>query len=174
MAEKDEEIAGGDVEKKVMLVGFDDSEHSLYALKWTLDHLFAGGDGGGPLRDVYKLVILHAKSAPSSAIGLGGPGAAAVLPKVESELMRISNEVVDKAREICVANSVIDVAYEVVQGDPRNVLCDAVERYNADVLVMGSHGYGVVKRTVLGSVSDFCAHHAHCTVMIVKKPKHKN
>ncbi|PKU78791.1 universal stress protein A-like protein [Dendrobium catenatum] len=101
-------------------------------------------------------------------------GAAAVLPKVESELMRISNEVIDKAKEICVANSVIDVAYEVVQGDPRNVLCDAVERYHADVLVVGSHGYGVVKRTVLGSVSDYCAHHAHCTVMIMKKPKHKN
>jgi nucleotide-binding universal stress UspA family protein len=27
-------------------------------------------------------------------------------------------------------------------------------------------------RAVLGSVSDYCAHHAHCTVMIVKKPKH--
>lgn len=29
-------------------------------------------------------------------------------------------------------------------------------------------------RAVLGSVSDYCSHHAHCTVMIVKKPKHKH
>ncbi|RRT48826.1 hypothetical protein B296_00034820 [Ensete ventricosum] len=29
-------------------------------------------------------------------------------------------------------------------------------------------------RAVLGSVSDYCAHHAHCTVMIVKKPKPKH
>ncbi|KDO50050.1 hypothetical protein CISIN_1g0331891mg, partial [Citrus sinensis] len=27
---------------------------------------------------------------------------------------------------------------------------------------------------VLGSVSDYCAHHAHCTVMIVKRPKTKH
>jgi hypothetical protein len=27
-------------------------------------------------------------------------------------------------------------------------------------------------RAVLGSVSDYCTHHAHCTVMIVKKQKH--
>ena len=29
-------------------------------------------------------------------------------------------------------------------------------------------------RAVLGSVSDYCAHHAHCTVMIVKRPKTKH
>jgi hypothetical protein len=27
-------------------------------------------------------------------------------------------------------------------------------------------------RAVLGSVSDYCTHHAHCTVMIVKQPKY--
>ncbi|KAF3556416.1 hypothetical protein F2Q69_00010234 [Brassica cretica] len=41
------------------------------------------------------------------------------------------------------------------------------------ILVVGSHGYGAIKRAVLGSVSDYCAHHAHCSVMIVKKPKIK-
>jgi nucleotide-binding universal stress UspA family protein len=28
-------------------------------------------------------------------------------------------------------------------------------------------------RAFLGSVSDYCAHHAHCSVMIVKQPKPK-
>jgi len=39
-----------------------------------------------------------------------------------------------------------DVAVEVVEGDPRNVLCDAVEKYHAAMLVVGSHGYGAIKR----------------------------
>lgn len=35
---------------------------------------------------------------------------------------------------------------EVVEGDARNVLCDAVEKHHASVLVVGSHGYGAIKR----------------------------
>ena len=95
-------------------------------------------------------------------------------PSLELDLKRIAARVIEKAKEHCVANSVSDVLFEVVEGDARNVLCEAVDKFNADVLVVGSHGYGAIKRAVLGSVSDYCAHHAHCTVMIVKKPKHKH
>ena len=35
---------------------------------------------------------------------------------------------------------------EVVEGDPRNVLCEAVEKHHASILVVGSHGYGAIKR----------------------------
>jgi len=38
---------------------------------------------------------------------------------------------------------------EVVQGDARNVLCDAVDRHRASVLVLGSHDYGAIKRYLL-------------------------
>ena len=34
---------------------------------------------------------------------------------------------------------------EVVEGDARNVMCDAVEKHHASLLVVGSHNYGVVK-----------------------------
>ncbi|KAK4783580.1 hypothetical protein SAY86_007954 [Trapa natans] len=51
-----------------------------------------------------------------------------------------------------------NVTVDVMEGDPRTVMCEAVEKYRATVLVVGSHGYGPMKRAVLGSVSDFCAH----------------
>lgn len=38
-----------------------------------------------------------------------------------------------------------------MEGDPRNVLCDAVEKYRAAILVVGSHGYGAIKRYLLCS-----------------------
>ena len=38
-----------------------------------------------------------------------------------------------------------DVVVEVMQGDARNVLCEAVEKHQASLLVVGSHGYGVIK-----------------------------
>lgn len=45
---------------------------------------------------------------------------------------------------------------EVMEGDPRNVMCDAVDKHHASLLVLGSHGYGLVKR----SVSPFLSSHA--------------
>jgi nucleotide-binding universal stress UspA family protein len=41
------------------------------------------------------------------------------------------------------------VIFEVVEGDPRNVLCEAVEKHHASVLVVGSHGYGAIKRYLI-------------------------
>ncbi|KAL3517445.1 hypothetical protein ACH5RR_020034 [Cinchona calisaya] len=158
-------------EKPVMVVGIDDSEHSFYALEWTLEHFF--GTASSAVTP-FKLVIVHAKPSPSSAVGLAGPGAADVLPYVDSDLKKIAARVVESAKEICIAKSVNDVTLEVTEGDARNVLCEAVEKHHASILVLGSHGYGAIKRAVLGSVSDYCAHHAHCTVMIVKKPKIKH
>ena len=33
-------------------------------------------------------------------------------------------------------------------GDPRDVICDAAERMGVDMVVLGSHGYGLIKRLV--------------------------
>ncbi len=157
-------------EKSVMVVGVDDSELSFYALEWTIDHFFAPFPDTSP----FKLVIVHAKPSPNVAIGLAGPGAIDVFPLVEADLKKIAAGVVEKASEICSSRSITDVTVEVVEGDARNTLCESVDKHHASILVVGSHGYGAIKRAVLGSVSDYCAHHAHCTVMIVKKPKIKN
>ncbi|KAL6599902.1 hypothetical protein ACP70R_045553 [Stipagrostis hirtigluma subsp. patula] len=157
----------GEGAKMTMVVGIDDSEHSFYALQWALQHFFPPGRP-----HEYRLAVVNAKPTAASAIGLAGPGAAEVLPFVEADLKRTSMRVIDKAKDLC--KQVSDAVFEVVEGDARNVLCEAVERHHAEMLVVGSHGYGAIKRAVLGSVSDYCAHHAHCTVMIVKKPKHKH
>ncbi|XP_072997157.1 universal stress protein PHOS34-like isoform X1 [Typha latifolia] len=158
-------------EKKpaVVVVGVDDSERSYHALEWVLRHLFPSG--GGP--SGFELVIVYAKPLATSVISLSGPGVGDVLPYVDADLRKVAEVVVDKSRQLCVANSVSAVV-EVVEGDARNVLCEAVEKHHAEILVVGSHGYGAIKRAVLGSVSDYCAHHAHCNVMIVKKPKLKH
>ncbi|KAL0437613.1 UNVERIFIED_CONTAM: hypothetical protein Sradi_0469200 [Sesamum radiatum] len=158
------------MEKSVMVVGLDDSDHSFYALEWTLQHFFSPSPENSP----FKLVIVHAKPSALTAIGLAGPGSAEVLPYVDLDLRKIAARVLEKAKELCTAKSVNDALFEVADGDARNVLCEAVEKHHASVLVVGSHGYGALKRAVLGSVSDYCAHHAHCSVMIVKKPKIKH
>lgn len=56
-------------DKQVMIVGIDDSEHSFYALEWTLTHFF-----NPPSNAAFKLIIVHARTAPNSVLGLAGPG----------------------------------------------------------------------------------------------------
>ncbi|GAB2281580.1 hypothetical protein Dimus_016160, partial [Dionaea muscipula] len=129
-------------EKPVMLVGIDDSEHSFYALEWALDHFFAPHAPNFP----FKLIVVHAKPSPSSAIGLAGPGAAEVLPYVEADLKRIAGRVAENTKHLCISKLVDDITVEVIEGDARNVLCEAVEKHHASVLVLGSHGYGAIKR----------------------------
>ncbi|KAK9733666.1 hypothetical protein RND81_04G082800 [Saponaria officinalis] len=157
-------------EKPLMIVGIDESEESIYALKWVLNNFFTNYTPNYP----FNLFLLHAKPTPSSAIGFGGPGAPEILPYVDADLKHNAARVIQKAKELCKSKGVDDVRVEVVEGDARNVLCDAVDKHHASMLVVGSHGYGAIKRAVLGSVSDYCAHNAHCSVMIVKRPKLKH
>ncbi|GMH30983.1 hypothetical protein Nepgr_032826 [Nepenthes gracilis] len=140
-------MAEGTTEKPVMVVGIDDSDHSFYALGWALEHFFTPHAPNFP----FKLIIVHAKPAASSAIALAGPGAAEVLPFVDADIKRTAARVAGKAKEFCLSKSVDDVSVEVIEGDARNVLCEAVEKYHASILVLGSHGYGAIKRAVLGS-----------------------
>jgi nucleotide-binding universal stress UspA family protein len=53
-------------------------------------------------------------------------------------------------------------------GDPKHVICDVARQEQCDLIVVGSHGYGVFERMLMGSVSDYVVHHAHCAVMVVR------
>lgn len=53
-----------------MVVGIDESEHSFYALDWTLQHFFSPSRENSP----FKLVIVHAKPSAAMAVGIIGPG----------------------------------------------------------------------------------------------------
>uniref|UniRef100_A0A803Q517 UspA domain-containing protein n=1 Tax=Cannabis sativa TaxID=3483 RepID=A0A803Q517_CANSA len=153
-------------EKPVMVMGLYDSKLSFYALEWTLDRYFVGFGPNHP----FKLVVVHARPTPASVVGVGGPGAGNFITIMESEFKRKASRSIDQIKQMCLNKSIEDVEIEVVEGNPKKVMCEAVERHHASILVVGSPNYGVVKRTVLGSVSDYCANHARCSVMIVKRP----
>ncbi len=60
------------------------------------------------------------------------------------------------------------VSTEVLVGAPKHAIIEDAERWGADLIVVGSHGYSALERFLLGSVSQSIAHHAKCSVEIVR------
>lgn len=57
----------------------------------------------------------------------------------------------------------------VCHGNPVEEILRVAEEIGADLIVLGSHGTGMAKRFLLGSVSDRVLEYATCSVLIVKK-----
>lgn len=62
----------------------------------------------------------------------------------------------------------VQVSTKLLNGIPGQEISDEAEKWGADLIVVGSHGYGFWQRAWLGSVSDAVVHHAPCSVMVVK------
>jgi nucleotide-binding universal stress UspA family protein len=60
------------------------------------------------------------------------------------------------------------VHLKVTEGHPAFVLTDAAR--GAALLVVGSRGHGAFAGMLLGSVSEYCAAHAPCPVVVVRHP----
>jgi nucleotide-binding universal stress UspA family protein len=58
---------------------------------------------------------------------------------------------------------------EVVVGVPWQAICETARRDGADLVVIGSHGYGGFDR-VLGTTAAKVVNHASCTVVVVREP----
>ena len=63
----------------------------------------------------------------------------------------------------------LQIETAVIEGEPKVVIIEEAEQWGADLIVVGCHGYGPVKRFLLGSVSLAVAVHAPCWVEIVRR-----
>jgi len=60
------------------------------------------------------------------------------------------------------------VTNAVVEGLPKDVIVQEASDWSADLIIMGSHGYGRLRRTVLGSVAGAVVAKAPCSVQVVR------
>ena len=51
---------------------------------------------------------------------------------------------------------------------PGEMICNTAHSEKCDYIVMGTRGLGKLRRTIMGSVSDYVVHHAHCPVIVAR------
>ena len=67
-------------------------------------------------------------------------------------------------------NTLIQVSGKFIRelGSAGHHLVEMASREHVDLVVMGTRGLGTVRRTILGSVSDYLIHHVNTQVCICK------
>jgi nucleotide-binding universal stress UspA family protein len=72
--------------------------------------------------------------------------------------------------EEALASAGLKATAAVLVGNPKEVILEDAKNWNADLIVVGSHGRRGFKRFLLGSVSEAVAMNAHCSVVVVRDP----
>jgi len=140
-----------------IVVGVDGSAESIAAIRWAVEE--------GRLRKTAVRAV-HVWQYPLMSTGdaFFGPGFDP-LPIDPGELRELA--VAGLADAVRKATDVPDaVEQEVVEGHAAEGLVEAAK--DAELLVVGSRGHGGFGGLLLGSVSQACAHHARCPVVIVR------
>src|SRR3954468_16714814 len=63
----------------------------------------------------------------------------------------------------------VEVVTHARAGEPAHVLLEVAVEKDADLIVIGARGLMALERFLLGSVSSKLAHHAECSLMIVRE-----
>jgi nucleotide-binding universal stress UspA family protein len=140
-----------------VIVGVDGSETARRAVRWAAREAKLRG---------MKLELVSAWEIPtySYVSGYGFPAISEEMTKsltarAEGHLAEALDEARAEAREV-------QIETIAAEGQPAKVLVEVAK--GANLLVVGSRGLGGFRELLLGSVSQQCAQHATCPVVIVR------
>ena len=133
-----------------IVVGVDGFESSKAALRWAIHQAKLTG------------AVVEAVTAWQVPVGTGMVPAAD-MPDYQDDARMVLTEAIT---EMCMIDTEVEVRPRVVQGRAAQVLVEAAE--GAELLVVGNRGHGGLAEALLGSVGQYCAHHASCPVVIMR------
>lgn len=142
-------------EPNVIVAAVDGSERSIEATQLAAEMARRNGS---------KLHILTVVRPPEGWWGIGGaPPPARALSE---SLVEAQKEVLDRTVQQV---NLEGVEYQVNEelGDPAGAIVHYCDDVDADLLVIGRRGAGLIERFVMGSVADRLVHYSPCPVVVV-------
>jgi nucleotide-binding universal stress UspA family protein len=175
---------------KTIVVATDGSGHAAKALKLAADlankyrarlvlvHALLRDAPAGELRrlaNMRKLTkaqrdLLEAfESEPQMAMASAGVGGAFIpIPPPREVLEPVGRQILERAAAAAKKAGVKRLTATLASGDAADAILAEAKKAKADMIVMGSRGFGDLRGLLLGSVSHKVAAHADCSVVTVK------
>ncbi|HMP88594.1 MAG TPA: universal stress protein [Kiritimatiellia bacterium] len=111
-----------------------------------------------------RLIILHVAAPEPEFVGYG-PGPQTVRDSVAKEFKDEHRRIHALSRELEACG--LNATALVIQGYPVDKIIEEAARQQADLIVMGSHGHGLLRNLLVGSVTEGVMRKAECPVLIV-------
>jgi len=144
---------------RVVVIAIDGSEQAEHAFQFYVNNLHQSGN---------SLVLVHAAEPPlinaSQAVMLSQPVWDQLLETEKQKVKALEESYAEKMR----AHSLSGKIKAIFSGKPGEVVVDLAMEEKASMIVMGTRGLGTIRRTLMGSVSDYVVHHAHCPVVVCR------
>lgn len=119
-----------------------------------------------------EIKIISVYETPVLAVGAPYVMPTGFNPIVETELKNSAANAVSTTEQkirACFKGAECHITTQVLCGAPKQAIVEEAEEWGADLIVVGSHGYGFWERMFLGSVSNAVVQHAPCSVLVVRK-----
>ena len=89
------------------------------------------------------------------------------IPEIDQHEQKRAHDAAQAALDLAEAEGV-EVESFVRNGDPVDMITQTAGNCDASFIVVGSHGWGAIRRLVFGSVSTALLHHAPCPVLVAR------
>lgn len=146
--------------KRNVLIAMDESHHSDDALDYYKDHIHR------PTDHVIILYVPEYHTVIQSPMVMTDLSIIPDLMRDETE--RVKN-VVDKLGKKLQEHGLGGVV-KSIGGKPGETIVKVSKEEDVALIVLGSRGMGSLRRTFMGSVSDYVMHHSHIPVLVCKHP----
>jgi len=90
-----------------------------------------------------------------------------IMARIEEELIQIAKESITEAEDM-LGKTDVKLTKVILRGNPKEFILNRAREWNADLVVVGSHGRRGFDRALQGSVSEAVALHAPCSVEVIR------
>lgn len=145
-----------------ILLATDGSAHSNAAVEEIANRPFPNGTEVLIFSVYENTSFIVSESAVMGGLAGGYEEAGNIAKDLTEKAVIMASEIIKEK------NPALSISTKVIMDFPKEAILKEAESFDADLIVVGSHGQSALSRFMLGSVSQAVALHANCSVEIVR------